>query len=139
MTKLVIAALAAALVLGMGAMLFQNEPESPIDPYADLEPIAISNFANTNGGGAGFGQADAYDISDIACGNPWNEGIAITDLPVFRNYLKQSDEMKNQIGADRDKMMAALLDAAGRLGIKEEELIITDDAMLRPLMGGAMY
>ena len=127
-TKLVIAALVAALVLGMGAMLFQNDPEPPIDPYADLEPIAIWDFASTNGG-AGLGQADAYDISDIACSNPWNERMAITDLPVFSNYLKQSEEMKKPIGADRNKMTAALLDAAERLGIKEDELIITDDAI----------
>ncbi len=124
-TKIAIAAVLAALLIGFGAMLIPNEEKPPVDPYADLQAITLSEFFFAHGMEA----LDAYNVSEIVNGNPWNEDAKLTDLPVFRNYLDFSEEMRKPIGADRDKMMAALLDAAERLGIKEEELTITDDGV----------
>ena len=122
-TKLSVAVLAAVIVLGLGALMLKSEPELPVDPYADLNVITLPEFFFAHG----MEVLDAYNISEIINGNPWSDDAPLTDLPIYRNYLGYSEEMHKPIGASRDKMMEALLDAAERLGIKEEELKITDD------------
>ena len=123
-TKIAVAAVLAVIAVGAGAFLISEE-KPPVDPYADLQPITLSGITFAHG----MEVLDAYDVSELVSGNPWTEDAPITDLPVFRNYLGYSEEMHKAIGADKDKMMSALLDAAERLGIKEEELTITDNGV----------
>ncbi len=109
-----IAACAAAVLAGI--LLLPREP-------AELPMLTIAEDTNS---GMGFEGYTVYDISELTNGNPWNEEMVLTTLPVFRNPLTYVDNRPS--GADFDRMEKILLDTADRLGMDKDSLTVTDNA-----------
>lgn len=109
-----------------------EEPEIQVTPAATQAPGDYSNLPRIPGEvlqteGMGEGEIMAYDISEIVSGNPWDPSLEISDLPVYRN-LHPSYSWPPEITEEHlTEMKAFLTEIAGRLGIPEEELVITDD------------
>lgn len=74
----------------------------------------------------GFEGYLAYDISELVNGNPWEETMELTTLPVYQNRLTY-DEYYRASGGDFEAMEAFLLDIALRLGMDTDKLEIRDD------------
>lgn len=136
-------ALAACLVVAVAVGgLWLSQPAMPVPPaessvpstepdvFPDADPTApelplLSLSENT--GGMGYEGYQAYDISELVSANPWDESTKLSTLPVYQNALS-FDQNFIATGADSAKMEALLLEVAGRLGLDEETLEITDDA-----------
>lgn len=109
-----------------------EEPEIQVTPAATRAPGDYSGLPQIPGEalrteGMGVGEIMAYDISEIVSGNPWDPSLEISDLPVYRN-LHPSYPWPPEITEEHlTEMKAFLTEIAGRLGIPEEELVITDD------------
>lgn len=78
--------------------------------------------------GMGFEGLMAYDISELVNNNPWTEEMDLTTLPVFRNPITYETPFHMPVGTDPDAMRTMLLDVAGRFGVKESDLSVTDNA-----------
>ncbi len=108
------ACLAAAAAAGI--LLLPREP-------AELPLLTIAEDTNS---GMGFEGYTVHDISELTNGNPWNEDMVLTTLPVYRNPLTYVDNRPS--GADFEQMEDILLDTAGRLGMDTAALTVTDNA-----------
>ncbi len=126
-------ALAAALCLVVAAAVWANwnsgfevidSGDDAIVDSVDLPMLTIS----LGDDGMGFEGYLVYDISDLVSGNPWNEDMELSTLPVYQNAISYDDYYVPLSGVDYDKMSELLCDVAGRLGLDTETLEITDDA-----------
>lgn len=112
----------ACLILGSILFLFSQNKK----PSMDTPKLPVLTLPENNEEDMGYEGYMAYDISELTNGNPWHEGVALKTLPVYKNTLT-NDENGIAAGADWDKMEKMLYDVAARLGIKKEELTVTDD------------
>lgn len=112
------AALAACLVLviGLTAALWPKA-----SPLPDLPALTISRDL----GGYGYEGYAVMDISELTTGNPWQQVQGDT-LPVYRNVLNWTAHHEIS-GDDPAAIKAFLLELAGRLGLTEGDLTISDD------------
>ena len=123
------AAIAACAVLLVGAGIWAasglggNGGETPID--AELPMISLSGDPV---GAMGFEGYLFNDISEFVSANPWNEKNAPDTLPVYKNPLVFDESTMRQYGGDFEEMEARARDIAGRLGIVESALEVSDDA-----------
>ncbi|MCD7733123.1 MAG: hypothetical protein LUH56_06755 [Oscillospiraceae bacterium] len=126
-------ALAAALCLVVAATVWVNWDDSRFEVIdygddtvnsVDLPMLTIS----LGDSGMGFEGYWVYDISDLVSGNPWNEDMELSTLPVYQNVISYDDYYVPLSGVDYDRMSELLYDVAGRLGLDTETLEITDDA-----------
>lgn len=93
------------------------------DPYSELPMLTIGEASY----GMGFEGYMAYDISDLASGNPWNEESTPDSMPVYKNSLSvNAYGMPWREGTE--KMEATLISVAERLSMDIDSLVITDDA-----------
>ncbi len=120
------AAACLALTVFAGSKLLSHNPTDISQPAQtkDLPMLSISEYINE---GMGFEGLWAYDISDLTDSNPWNEATSPSSLPVFRNQLSYNKDSV-ATGANFGKMRELLTDLAGRLGLDENSLTITDNA-----------
>jgi len=110
-----------ALVIFAGTRhLPQDDPE----PSFDLPMLSISENSSRIMGSEGY---MAYDVSELINANPWNEDLAISTLPVYKNTLTYNANFI-ATGADFDKMQEFILDVAGRLGLDTNDMTIIDNA-----------
>lgn len=124
------ACLALLGILGAG-LLSQNAPETA--PATTAAPtrdpdLPLLTLPDALSGGMGFEGLMAYDISELVNNNPWTEEMNLTTLPVYRNPITYETPFHMPVGTDPDAMRALLLDVAGRFGLKEADLTITDNA-----------
>lgn len=120
-------ALMAYLVPGfrpLVALGMDSETASSSTRDPDL-PLLI--LPDTLGGGMGFEGLMAYDISELVNNNPWTEEMNLTTLPVYRNPITYETPFHMPVGTDLEAMRALLLDVAGRFGLEEADLTITDN------------
>ena len=112
------AALAAclALVIGLTAALWPKA-----SPLPELPSLTISRSQ----GGSGYEGYSVMDISELTTGNPWQQVQGDT-LPVYRNVLSWTAHHELS-GDDPAAIKAFLLELAGRLGLTEADLEISDD------------
>lgn len=89
----------------------------------DLPLLTIEDFESS----MGFEGYQAYDISELVSGNPWNEQADLSTLPVYQNPITYN-EMYMPTGGDFDKMEEFLLQIANRLGMDTANLVVTTDA-----------
>ena len=126
------AAAACLALLGyLGAGLLPKDiPETiPVpssSPSRDPD-LPLLTIPETLGGGMGFEGLMAYDISELVNNNPWTEEMNLTTLPVFRNPITYETPFHMAVGTDLEAMRALLLDVAGRFGLEETDLTITDN------------
>ena len=107
------------------AAVTSSEGSAQSTEEAELPLLEIPDSVSAEMGFEGY---MAYDISDLVSANPWNEEMELSTLPVFRNPITYTTKHHILTGADFDKMRAFLLEIAGRLGIDEDSLTITDNA-----------
>lgn len=118
-----------ALVIGVGAMLYQNNtPPAVIDvPSLNGEdgklPLLSVDF---DYGSMGFEGYCAYNVDELVNENPWNKDSKITHLPVFKNALTYN-ELQRVDSPDLEAMKVLLKKTASKLGLDAEHLPITDD------------
>ncbi|MCD7784070.1 MAG: hypothetical protein LUH18_00545 [Oscillospiraceae bacterium] len=133
-------ALAAVLCLVVAATVWANwdnglsvdENTFPIgteyeDDTVDAVDLPMLTVSLGNSG-MGYEGYLVYDISDLVSGNPWNENMELSTLPVYQNAISYDDYQVPLSGVDYDKMSELLYDVAERLGLDTETLEITDDA-----------
>lgn len=115
--------------LGIG-LLPQKSPETiPVPssaPTGDPD-LPLLTLPDTLSGGMGFEGMMAYDISELVNNNPWTEEMDLTTLPVFRNSITYETPFHVAVGTDLEAMRTLLLDVAGRFGLEESDLTITDN------------
>ncbi len=133
-------ALAAALCLVVAATVWANwdnglsvddntfplgtEYEDDTVDSADLPMLTVS----LGDSGMGFEGYLVYYISDLVIGNPLNEVMEPSTLPVYQIVISYDDYHTPLSGVDYDRMSELLYDVAVRLGLDTETLEITDDA-----------
>lgn len=115
----------------------QGEPDlsEPTTPDQGEEPqelpmIAVTEYSGLDGSFEGL---MAYDISEIVNGNPWNESIKFSTLPVYKNQLEYDRSLVKNI--DLEKMKSFLLSLADRFNmdkltgedIREEKSFVDPD------------
>ncbi len=116
------AAACAVLLLGAGIWAvagLHDKPDASL-PMIELTENAYSSF--------GFEGYMAYDISELVTGNPWSERSSPDKLPVYKNPNTLNRNTMQPENGDFATMQALALDIAGRLGIDEAALELTDDA-----------
>lgn len=102
----------------------QKQPQETISSTADLPMLSIAEHTD---GDMGFEGYMAYKVSELVSNNPWNEKTQYTTMPVYKNQLT-FDEQYQATNPNWEAMKEFLLNVATRLGLKKEELVITDDA-----------
>lgn len=113
------AACLAVVLLGGAVLLHNNSGE--LSPSADLPVLDI--FGEKGAHGYGFEGYLAYDISELASGNPWTEQDAPKVLPVYRNpveYDRAGAPVSEISDAGMEAMRSRALEAAERLGVEVE-------------------
>ncbi len=78
-------------------------------------------------GGGGMGGESAYNISEITNNNPWNEDMKIETMPLYLNYTDTDDKENIRTYSDVKKMRDKIYEIANRLGIKKENVEISDN------------
>ena len=124
------ACLALLGYLGAGQLpqsALQTTPSTTVAPARNPD-LPLLTLPETLSGGMGFEGLMAYDISELVNGNPWTEEMNLTALPVYRNPITYETPFHMPAGIDQDAMRTMLLDVAGRFGVKEPDLTITDNA-----------
>ncbi|MCD8007060.1 MAG: hypothetical protein LUF29_08890 [Oscillospiraceae bacterium] len=134
-------ALAAVLCLVIAAAVWANWDDSGLSVDENDNPLGAVYEDDTvysvdlpmltvslGDSGMGFEGYWVYDISDLVSGNPWNEDMELSTLPVYQNVISYDDYHVPLSGVDYDKMSELLYEVAGRLGLDTEALEITDDA-----------
>ena len=123
------ACLALLGYLGIGLLpqtALGSPPEATSSPTRDPD-LPLLTLPDTLGGGMGFEGMMAYDISELVGNNPWTEEMNLTTLPVYRNPITYETPFHLPVGTDLEAMRALLLDVAGRFGLEEADLTITDN------------
>ncbi len=116
--------IAASLILVAGALFTLDRASRETSLPADLDlPLLQLDFEV---GGMGFEGYMAYHITDLVNNNPWREEMAPTALPVYEGPGYWADSgRKTEI--DLEAMQAWALELAGRLGLGENELTVSDN------------
>lgn len=114
-----VAACLAVTVYAGAALL----PEKAPGNISELPMLTVSEDTISAMGFEGY---MAYDISELAGANPWNNSPEISALPVYRNSLTYNED-HTAPDADFNKMREFLLDIAVRLGLDTEKITVTDD------------
>ncbi|SHJ77825.1 hypothetical protein SAMN02745248_00925 [Hathewaya proteolytica DSM 3090] len=83
-----------------------------------LEKLCLFSSFSTDG--MGYEGYMAYDISELKNGNPWNESMNITRLPVFKSKLSY-DEVGRPIKVDIEPIKKRAYEVAEFLGIDTEK------------------
>ena len=106
-----------------------DHPQSAENPQQNLPLLSISENISDAMGYEGY---LAYDVSELVNGNPWNETMELSSLPVYENrlalgsrYIASGMEYDN---VDFDEVRDFLLEIAGRLELNTSSLVITDNA-----------
>ena len=126
------AAAACLALLGyLGAGLLPHDspetiPAPSSSPTRDPD-LPLLTLPDTLSGGMGFEGLMAYDISELVNNNPWTGEMNLTTLPVFRNPITYETPFHMAVGTDLEAMHSLLLDVAGRFGLEEADLTITDN------------
>lgn len=76
----------------------------------------------------GFEGYLAHDADELVNANPWNSGLKISSLPVYKNCLHFKKSTGKMTGGDFGQMKAFLLEIARALSIDAANLEITDDS-----------
>lgn len=113
------------IVFIVSSIFIQNIPDK--DKITSTQELPMLSITENTSEGMGFEGYMAYDISEIASNNPWDEGLQISVLPVYRNTLSY-DGHYIVSGANFEKMREFLIDIADRLGLDTSSLSITDNA-----------
>ncbi len=126
----VVACLILTICAGIGALhsfKFPNIPTLPITENTNEMTLPMLSITENTGEAMGFEGYLAYDISELVNENPWNETMALSTLPVYKNPLSYNQNMIAS-GADFDKMRAFLIEIADRCGLDINTLTIADNA-----------
>ena len=138
------AALCCCVLLAMlcGTVLWrsQRDVREPMEPSASTE-YAKEHFQTTEEpeeslpvlalgevqlDSMGVFGVDAHDSSELALSMPWDETGAVSALPVFENPWRPFFSPETELSGETKKEMEDfLLELAGRLGMKEEELSLS--------------
>lgn len=126
------AAACLALLGSMGVGLWARNLSEPV-PGATSAPVRdpdlpLLTLPESLSGGMGFEGLMAYDSSELVNGNPWTEEMNLTTLPVYSNPITYETPFHMPVGIDQNAMRTMLLEVAGRFGVKESDLTITDNA-----------
>ncbi|MDE5893090.1 MAG: hypothetical protein K2H45_09230 [Acetatifactor sp.] len=110
-------------------------PESPDHSHIAEKPmqnLPLLSISENNGDDMGYEGYLAYDVSELVNGNPWDETMELSSLPVYQNrltsgyrYIASGVEYKD---VDFDEVREFLLDIAGRLELNTSSFVITDNA-----------
>ena len=107
----------------------QAEPDEPStsagnpNSEAELPMLTIAQLTNE---GMGFEGYMAHDISELVNGNPWNESVELSALPVYANQLEYDSRFI--VRGDREAMKKMLEDLMVQFGLDVNETEITDNA-----------
>lgn len=104
-----------------------ESPDPPQTAEKPMQKLPLLSISEDNGTGMGYEGYLAYDVSELVNGNPWNETMELSSLPVYQNSLTY-DSYFIAFGVDFDAMKEFLLEIAGRLGLDTSSLVITDNA-----------
>ncbi len=118
-TRWMAAAACLALAIGLGASCWQFLGRGS----GELPMLTVGREWNTGGMGM-FACFEAYDFSEIVDGDPWNEEMEISKLPVFKTPL---DSLEEYPRGDFARMEEVLRDVADRLGLDGETLEVKKD------------
>ncbi len=87
--------------------------------------LSIQERAND---GVGFGRVTVTSVEELKTGNPWNENMELSTLPVYKNPL--NDENYPQLsGGDMKKMRARLLEVVDKLSWDSDTLTVTENEL----------
>ena len=87
--------------------------------------LSIRERAND---GVGFGRVTVTSVEELKNGNPWNENMELSTLPVYKNPL--NDENYPLLsGGDMKKMRARLLEVVDKLGWDSDTLTVTENEL----------
>jgi hypothetical protein len=111
-----------------------NASESPAlpengngtDSASEASDLPMLTVGDNTSSSMGFEGYLAYNSSELVNANPWNESLALSTLPVYRNLLTY-DESSIASGADWGKMRSLLLEVAERLGLDTDSVTVTDN------------
>lgn len=106
-----------------GLVQQRTADQSSISQASKLPTIALNNLASD---GLGYPIEQCLSPSDFVNGNPWNETLSISSLPVFQNPLSY-DAQYRVSGYSIDKMKKELFNVADRLNIPSGQLQIQTD------------
>lgn len=117
------ASLAACLAVtaAAGAWYFASAGQQNGGGSGELPMLTLSESTAS----MGFEGYMAYNFDELAFANPWQEGMQLDTLPVYRNGRVYDPGQAAE--RDYDGMKERLLDAADRLGLDAADIVITDD------------
>lgn len=133
--------IAASLIIAAGLLyiFFKEPPPSPDlpGPKTGFEttqpppgPVSPDDLPllqlELEVGGMGFEGYMAYSIDDLVNKNPWRESMVIATLPVYKGPGHWAASGW-QTEIDLEAMQAWAVELAGRLGLAEKELIVSDN------------
>ncbi|MEG0836288.1 MAG: hypothetical protein RR413_12690, partial [Christensenellaceae bacterium] len=119
----------AALVVGVGTVLYQNSTVPPVIDSPSLNgddsklPLLSIDFDH---GSMGFEGYCAYNVDELVSENPWNKDSKIDHLPVIENTLTYNGLQKVE-SPNLEAMKVLLKETASKLGMDADNLPITDD------------
>ena len=100
-----------------------TKSEIPLSPFPpDLPKLTVPTG---QGEGMGFEAMMAYNIDDLANGNPWQEGMRLETLPVFKNPTPIGNAgIISGKGLSADEMTVLAKKAASNLGLTIDSTIV---------------
>ena len=106
-----------------GLIQEQSVDQPSISQTSKLPTITLNDLASDS---FGYPIEQCLSPSDFVNGNPWNETLSISSLPVFQNNLTY-DAQYRVSGYSIDNMKKELFNVADRLNIPSEQLQIQMD------------
>lgn len=106
--------IAACFIVLFGIIFLIQKEYNPSLPMLTI-PENIDSY--------GFEGYMAYDISELANGNPWNDSISIDKLPVYKNQVTCDGAGVPLTGLTVDEMTAKVKQTAKVLGITIGEMV----------------
>lgn len=93
-----------------------NIPGDSVEAPDNFPELPLLPIEKESGMGMGYEGYMAFDVSELVSGNPWNEEMVFSTLPVYQNPVT-FDSMFVAYGVDFDQMREFLLDIADRKSV----------------------
>ncbi len=99
--------------------IFWQESAIEDTTISQTETLPVITLNDKTAGGFGYQALEYLSPSDIVSGNPWNEALTVTSLPIFQNPISH-DEQHKVSGYSLDDMKQELYDITNRLHISKD-------------------
>ena len=123
-----ILAIACFVLIFLGAARLIPPQTTQIN--TDLPILALNHMSDM--GAMGSGGEFAFTISELENDNPWNDGVVIDTLPVYKNQVERGGAGEPQTGLTVEEMEVRIHETARALGITIGEITVypTNDTQI---------